>query len=29
MDSYKLIDDTIKIDSINKDGKVFERVSRI
>jgi len=25
MDSYKLIDDTIKIDSINKDGKVFER----
>jgi DNA-directed RNA polymerases I, II, and III subunit RPABC3 len=29
MDSHKLIDDTIKIDSINKDGKVFERVSRI
>jgi len=25
MDSYKLIEDTIKIDKINKDGKVFER----
>jgi len=29
MDSQKLIEDTIKIDAINKDGKVFERVSRI
>ena len=25
MDSYKLIEDTIKVDKINKDGKVFER----
>lgn len=25
MDNFKLIEDTIKIDEINKDGKVFER----
>ena len=25
MDSYKLIEDTIKIEAINRDGKVFER----
>lgn len=25
MDNYKLIEERIKIDKINKDGKVFER----
>ena len=25
MDSYKLVEDTIKIEAINRDGKVFER----
>jgi hypothetical protein len=25
MDSYKLIEDTIKIDDVNRGGKVFER----
>ena len=25
MDSYKLIEDHIKVDEINADGKVFER----
>lgn len=28
MDNYKLIEERIKIDKINKDGKVFERGKR-
>ena len=29
MDRQKLIEDTIMVDAINKDGKVFDKVSRI
>ena len=29
MDRQKLIEDTIRVDAINKDGQVFDRVSRI